>query len=117
MRLRCIPVTATLSARGARGLTMGMRRHVDRCARCTTEVEAHRVMDEGMRSLRGIAHQAPAEVYPRVMDGIRPWAVPMSKPSSPRRAIVAAVAAVVTAMATAAAGTVVVLVRQRHRTA
>lgn len=117
MRVRCVPVVATLSARGEQGLTVGMRRHVGRCERCAAELVGHRALETEMRALRSVTHAAPSEVYPRVMDGIGPWSVPMPAGHGPRRALVAALAAVATAAATAAAGVAVIMVRHRQRTA
>lgn len=59
--------------------------------------------------------QAPAEVVPRVLDRIGPWAVPDREPRR-RRVIVAAAAAAATTATAVAAGTAVVLRLHRHHT-
>lgn len=117
MSVRCVPVKATLSARGEAGLTPAMRSHVEVCRLCTAEVEDERLLAAGVAVLRGSTMTAPAEVLPRVMEGIGPWAVPdPGDGASPTLRVVAA-AAVATAAATAAAGTAVLVLRLRHRAA
>lgn len=116
MRLRCVPVSATLSARGEHGLSDRMVAHVEACRRCREELTGHRRLADGMRDLRSTIHAAPSGTYPRVMADIGPWAVPDPDPAPSRRLQVAA-AAVATAAATAAAGTAVVLRIARQRAA
>lgn len=116
MRLRCVPVSATLSSRGEHGLSDRMVAHVDACPRCRRELAGYRLLADAMCDLRSTIHPAPSGTYPRVMADIGPWAVPDPDPAPNRRLQVAA-AAVATAAATAAAGTAVVLRISRQRAA
>jgi hypothetical protein len=115
MNLRCVPIAATLSARGEDGLTSGMERHVEECLRCRRELLDRRAVLGSLAELRDVTYPAPAEVRIRVMESIGPWSVPA--PGRDHRATVAAAAAVATAAATAAAGTAVLLMRHRQRAA
>lgn len=113
MRPRCLPVQATLDARGEPGLTRPMHRHVERCARCTAALDDERELRRGFAELATTSMTAPSEILPRVMDGIGPWAVPDPEPRGHRVAIAAAALAT----AAAAAGTAVVVRFARHRPA
>lgn len=114
MRVRCLSVTATLDARGERGLTARMRSHVETCDACGKALADERALRRGFAELSATTLMAPAEIIPRVMDGIGPWAVPDPEPRGHRAAIAAAVVATATA---AAAGTAVIVRFARHRPA
>ncbi len=114
MRTRCVPVSATLAARGEAGLTPRMASHVDGCDRCAGELADERHLRAELDRLASTTWRAPAEVLPRVMDGIGPWAVPEPEPRNHRLAVAAA-AAVATAATAAAAGTAVLVRLHRHR--
>ena len=116
MRPRCIPVAATLAARGEADLTVSMVDHIDGCDDCSDALAEHRRLAEGLASLSQSTLQAPAEILPRVMDGIGPWAVPDPEPRT-HRLVVAAAAAVATAATAAAAGTAVLVHLHRQRAA
>lgn len=116
MRARCVPISATLSARGESGLTTRMASHVEACDRCAAEVADERVVRSELDRLAATTLRAPAEIVPRVMDGIGPWAVPDPEVRNHRLAVAAA-AAVATAATAAAAGTAVLVRIHRHRAA
>lgn len=116
MRARCIPVSATLAARGEAGLTARMASHVEQCDPCGREVTDDRFLRSELDRLATTTLRAPAEIVPRVLDGIGPWAVPDPEDRS-HRVAVAAAAAVATAATAAAAGTAVLVRLHRHRAA
>ena len=118
MSVKCVPVKATLSARGDEGLTTAMWSHVESCSSCQADLADDRLIREDLKALAGVVHTAPAGTMPRVMASVGPWAVPDPEPSTtgPSAKVLAA-AAVATAAATAAASTVVILTRYRHRAA
>lgn len=117
MNVRCVSISATLSARGEEGLTDGMERHVESCLQCRREVVEHRELRRALVELKQATYRAPAEIPFRVMDAIGPWSVPTHAETRDHRTSVAAAAAVATAAATAAAGTAVLLLRHRQRAA
>ena len=116
MRLRCMTVAATLSARGEDGLTRSMRGHTRDCSRCRADVADHATYRDAVAALRRVEYAAPPEIMPRVMAEVGPWVVPAPAPAVAHRLRVAA-AAIATAVATATAGTVVAVRMHRHRTA
>jgi hypothetical protein len=116
MRIRCIPVQATLAARGEVGLSGSMWSHIEVCETCTPDLADHRQFAAAMTHLRTSSFVAPPEIVHRVMHDIGPWAVPEPEPRD-QRAARAAAAAVATAAATAVAGTAVLMLRHRQRVA
>jgi hypothetical protein len=72
------------------------------------------MMVDGFARLSATELRAPAEILPRVLDRIGPWAVPDPEPRR-GRAVVAAAAAAATAATAVAAGTAVALRIHRHR--
>lgn len=117
MNVRCVPIAATLTARGESGLTDAMHRHVSSCGRCRADLSDHSAVEVEMQQLRSVSYPAPPDVYHRVMDAIGPWSVPAPERTRDHRAAIAAAAAVATAAATAAAGTAVLVLRHRQRAA
>lgn len=116
MRPRCVPIRATLDARGEAGLTESMLTHIAGCAACDRDLADRRAVTTALASLSTTQYPAPAEILPRVLDGIGPWAVP--EPESRRHLVaVAAAAAVATAATAAAAGTAVLVRMHRSRAA
>jgi anti-sigma factor RsiW len=116
MKPRCLPVEATLQARGERGLTGAMRSHATECPSCRRSLDEHRMMADVFAQLAATRLRAPAEIVPRVLDRIGPWAVPDPEPRR-GRVVVAAAAAAATAATAVAAGTAVALRIHRHRAA
>ena len=116
-RPRCVSVAATLSARGEAGLSPRMLDHVDGCMVCRSELVGHRSLERDLADLRTSEMRAPADLYPRVMADVGPWAVPDPPPASLRMRIAAAAAVATAATATAAAGTAVIVLRARQRAA
>ena len=90
MRAACVPISATISARGEDGLTPRMQRHVEGCHQCQGELADHRMVARGLSDLRNVTYSAPAEIMPRVMADIGPWAVPDLERRRDRRIPVAA---------------------------
>ena len=119
MTPRCVTVVATLSSRGATGLTPRMVGHIDRCERCHREWASTKDMEAGFARMRRWELVAPPDILPRVMADIGPWSVPdvAVRRRDSRFAVAAAATAAVATAATAAAGTVVLLLRARHRAA
>lgn len=118
MSITCVPVKATINARGEEGLTSSMWSHIEGCEACSQALADDQLIRNDLRALSLVTITAPAEVVPRVMDRIGPWAVPDPEPASASSTVkVIAAAAVATAAATAAASTAVLLHRARHRAA
>lgn len=117
MSVMCVPVKATISARGDDGLTQAMWAHIDACASCQEELANDQLIRTDLRELASVTIQAPAEILPRVMERIGPWAVSDPAPTGPSSAVKVIAAAAVATAATAAASTVVILHRSRSRAA
>lgn len=113
MIVKCISVTATMSARGAEGLTPAMTRHIDGCNRCRDEFAMFTSLADRLGELRYVEFTAPRDTAQRVMAEIGPYAVPEPSGRSDYRIGIAAAAAV----ATAACGTAVLVRMYRHRAA
>lgn len=116
MKPRCVPVRATLDARGEAGLTAAMDAHIAECDGCEADLGDRRAVADELASLSPTQYRAPAEILPRVLDGIGPWAVPELEHRR-HRVAVAAAAAVATAATAAAAGTAVLVRLHRSRAA
>lgn len=117
MSVVCVPVRATLSARGGDGLTPAMWSHIEACASCQTELADDELIRSDLRELAHVTIQAPADIVPRVMDSIGPWAVSDPAPAGPSPTVKVIAAAAVATAATAAASTVVIFHRHRSRAA
>lgn len=117
MRVRCVPIRATVQARGASGLTASMRTHVATCTGCQAAVSDAQVLDVAFADAKAFEYTAPTDIEQRVLAATGPWAVPDPEPVYRRPGRVAAVAALATAATTAAVGTIVIVLRRRHRAA